>query len=163
MVSQKIQYIDGDLIDIYFDKLNTKENIVFAHGCNCHAAMKSGIAAGIAKRIPEVERVDFEYNKQFTIKENMLGTFSIYRPNEYIDFVNLYTQFYPGRDLRYEALEQAFDCIDRCVACRFVETDLYIPMIGAGIAGGDWEKISKIIEENTSAFKNVYCVIWNKK
>jgi len=38
-----------------------------------------------------------------------------------------------------------------------MKADLHFPKIGAGLAGGDWSKISEIIERETSDVVGLFC------
>lgn len=134
-----IRYIDGDLV-------KTAEDFdVIAHCCNCYCVMGSGIAPQIKAKFPEAYKVDCD-----TIKGdiNKLGTISYTTATKPI-VVNLYGQFdYTGRrsgkmDLDYDALRSALRQMKR----NFSGRTFGLPKIGSGLAGGSWEKIEKIIEE----------------
>jgi len=135
----KLKYIEGDLI-----KLAVNYDVI-AHCCNCFCTMASGIAPQIKEAFPEAYIVDCA-----TVKgdREKLGTIS-YTENTVPTVVNLYGQYgYGGRiygqmDLSYEALEHALtDLMLNFKGKRFA-----MPMIGAGLAGGDWNKIEKMIED----------------
>ncbi len=118
---------------------------VIVHGCNCFCAMGGGIAAQIARKWPDVYKEDYLTEEG---DESKLGTYTyanVFREDGTSFCVcNVYTQYYPGRDVCYEAIREAF---------RRVRKDLLglvrigYPKIGAGIAGGDWDVISAIIDE----------------
>lgn len=160
----KIKYISGDMIDMMKDPEQLKIPTIYVHGCNCHLAMKSGIAAGIAIHFPEAEDADRWFFQYFKDNMDMLGQYS------YIDLTedkssklcNLYTQFFPGPDLRLEALEGAFVNIAEDYGSMGYR--LVMPKIGAGRAGGDWDVISRVIENTICDFDftEVICVEWNK-
>ena len=60
--------------------------------------------------------------------------------------VNAYTQYrysWKGKDVNYEAIRLAF----REIKAQFSGLTMAYPAIGAGLAGGDWEKIAAIISE----------------
>jgi O-acetyl-ADP-ribose deacetylase (regulator of RNase III) len=107
--------------------------------------MGAGIAPQIKHKFPEAYAVDCE-----TIKgdENKLGTIS-YTENSTPIVVNLYGQYdYTGRrsgkmDLDYDALRSALKAMKE----KFSGKTFGMPMIGAGLAGGDWNVIEKIIQE----------------
>lgn len=65
-----MKVVTGDLItlaiDGHFD--------VIVHGCNCHHAMKSGIAGQIVKDFPQADAADKKTNKSDPTK---LGKYSI--------------------------------------------------------------------------------------
>lgn len=145
--------------------------VYFAHGCNCLGAMGSGIAPQIASAFPAVELQDWmltlSHPNNEQREEYMLGTAHpvVVAPYKLTIF-NAYTQFYPGKDLRLEALRTAFRDMNNQISRleqKLVEGHrgtLIIPLIGAGIAGGDWEEISKIINEETPDI-DVIVVEWD--
>jgi O-acetyl-ADP-ribose deacetylase (regulator of RNase III) len=134
--------------------------------------MGAGIAPQIAKAFPEAEEADNETARGDVEK---LGTFSYaditQNDGETLTVHNLYTQFGTGGrakgvpDVDYEALRSAFKLLNAEVKnlsegrdggwYEFVGVEQLcgIPMIGAGLAGGDWEIISKIINEVTPDMK----------
>jgi O-acetyl-ADP-ribose deacetylase (regulator of RNase III) len=134
-----IKYIDGDLVKDaeLFD--------VIAHCCNCFCTMGAGIAPQIKTKFPEAYKADCETINGDT---NKLGTIS-YTENTKPIVVNLYGQFdYTGRrtgqmDLDYTALRSAL----REMKNKFSGLLFGLPKIGAGLAGGDWDVIEAIIEE----------------
>lgn len=120
-----------------------------AHGANCQNTMKSGIAPAICKVWPGAREAD-----QSTIKgsEKKLGRYSFYFSERHDLFVaNLYTQFHWNgrkrgvRDLDYEALYKCFCLLEENYQGVNSNRPLGIPMIGAGLAGGDWDAIRLLI------------------
>lgn len=133
--------IKGDLIDLakkgYFD--------VIIHGCNCYNTMGAGIARSIKQEFPEAYKADQATERG---SKKKLGTFS-YAKHGNLTIINAYTQFdYSSSKINvdYRAIKESFEAIRTF----FHGKRFGIPKIGAGLAGGDWEKISKIIDE---AFK----------
>lgn len=123
--------IKGDLLSLFregkFD--------VIAHGCNCFIAMGAGIAYQVATQFPEAVVAD----KNFVIPPgdmNRLGTFSMVQTKEGI-ILNAYTQFKPGKNLSKEALIMNLAKIGQL----FKGKKIGLPLIGCGIAGGDWEEV----------------------
>lgn len=125
--------------------------IAIAHGANCQNTMGSGIAPQIVKAFPSAGVAD-----QATIRgyRHKLGNTSVgYDEDHDLLIYNLYTQFHwNGRqrgeiDLDYDALGSAFRILNCDLGHR--EGLIGIPMIGAGLAGGDWEKIKYLINVNT--------------
>ena len=143
-------YTNGDLIS--FLKSYKGEMIFTAHGCNCHASFGAGYAPLIGKAFDGLHEVDAKYQASFANNFNMLGTFSKLE-TQHVTIYNAYTQFHGGRDLRLPMLGKAFKAMNDDIKVRSSELDvkpvLLIPLIGAGIAGGDWNEISKLIDENT--------------
>jgi len=122
---------------------------VMVHGCNCFHKMGAGIAKEIKQRYPQAYHTDTMYTKRADKKK--LGTYSsvsvISKKNKDVSFyiVNGYTQFEYGKGVHidYIALEKVFEKIKN----DFYGLRIAYPKIGAGLAGGDWKKISKIIDE----------------
>lgn len=153
-----MRYLNGDLIAAAkwgsFD--------VIAQCCNCQNTMKSGIAPLIARAFPEAHAAD-----QATAKgsKDKLGHFSVGVVEEPKLLVyNLYGQFgYWNRrqgkmDLSYEALDKSLSGMRSDIITRGLVRDLKghvrvgVPKMGAGLAGGDWNIISGMIESYLGIF-----------
>ena len=132
-----IKYVDGDLIKL----AKAGEFDVAIHGCNCFRVMGSGIAAQIKKEFPKAYEVDQKTTKGDRSK---LGTITIAECDE-CDVANAYTQFRygVGKHADYEAIRSCM----REVKDAYAGQRIGMPFIGAGLAGGDWKVIEKIIEE----------------
>ena len=153
-----IEYVDGNLIAFLqnWNKTGNKR-IYSAHGCNCFAAMGSGYAPQLARAFPLVKFADDQYHGTFEDDRaralHMLGTVCGVEISRNLTIFNAYTQYHPGPDLRLPQLAKAFqDINDRIECCAEMdnrESTLLIPKIGAGVAGGNWEEISKVIDDNT--------------
>lgn len=142
--------VKGDLIKL---ALNGEFDVI-VHGCNCFCTMGSGIAAGIKKHFPEAYEEDCSTEKG---AEDKLGTTSFIHTNGVI-VVNGYTQYHwskigpKGQKSRYNSKEplvsyDALRLVFREVKNYFGGMKIGYPMIGAGLARGEWDVISKIIDE----------------
>ena len=61
--------------------------------------------------------------------------------------INGYTQYRPGKNLDLKALESVFGL----VALHFKEAKIGFPLVGCGIAGGDWNRdVHRIINRMLS-------------
>lgn len=142
--------IKGDLIKLAEEGKFT----VIVQGCNCFHIMGGGIARQLADKYPQVLEAD---KKTPYGDRKKLGKCSIVTINskehEFI-VVNVYTQYNcsSGSDVfEYEHFKQFLE--------RLTPVSLYgtqgtrrkgsigFPMIGAGLVGGDWNRISKMIEQ----------------
>jgi len=140
-ISPPMKVIEGDLLRLalqgFFD--------VIIHGCNCQCQMGKGIALTIRKQFPEVYKADCSTEKGVREK---LGTYSSARVQEgdhEFTIVNAYTQFHwrgGGVKADYEAIRAVMKRIKN----DFSGSRIGYPLIGAGLAGGDWSVISEIIE-----------------
>lgn len=132
--------VKGDLIKMAIDG----EFDVIIHGCNCFCTMGAGIAKNIKKQFPEAYQKDLETAKG---EKSKLGEISwVKTMNESLIVVNGYTQFNwigNGRKADYEAIREVFQKVKE----NFTGLKIGYPAIGAGLAGGDWEIISEIIEQ----------------
>ena len=123
---------------------------LIVHGCNCLCAMGKGIALDIKNQFPEAYAAD-----RATVRgdRTKLGTYSkalIERPNVAFIIVNAYTQFdYRGKpdtvNADYDAIDQVFAKIAQDFPAHL---RIGYPLIGAGLAGGDWTLIEPMIERH---------------
>lgn len=133
--------IDGDIIELalagQFD--------VIVHGCNCFNAMGKGIAKSIRAVFPEAYEADCRTKAGDREK---LGTFTkaAARRRDGLTIVNAYTQYDyrgPQPNADYAAIRAVF----RAIKEAFPGARIGYPLIGAGLARGDWNIIAAIIEE----------------
>ena len=137
-----MKVIQGDLIQL---ALEGKFDVI-VHGCNCFCAMEAGIAKSIKCVFPEAYTVDCETKVGDREKLGSFSSVSVCRKNHTITVVNAYTQYHWSSDVRqvdYEALRLVFYKIKS----EFSGLLIGYPKIGAGLAGGDWHIILKIIDE----------------
>jgi O-acetyl-ADP-ribose deacetylase (regulator of RNase III) len=151
-----MKVIKGDLIEL---ALNGHFDVI-VHGCNCYCCMGAGIAKQIEEQFPNAAMVD---HKTKIADVTKLGTnsYSIEKNKNNKDFVivNAYTQFGYGSGLQvdYKALRSCFKKVkENCTGKR-----IGYPLIGAGLAGGDWEIIKTIIKEEL-VNENHTLVIWTR-
>ncbi len=123
---------------------------VIVHGCNCFCTMGAGIARGIAKTFAEALAEDKRTGKGDRGKLGQISVAEIAQGDLRLTVVNAYTQFDwrgQGRKADYDAIRSSFSII----ADRFAGKRIGFPMIGAGLAGGDWQVIEGIIEAELAA------------
>ena len=143
--------VTGDLLQLAMDG----EFDVIIHGCNCQCQMGKGIALSIKQQFPEAYAADCLTAKG---DEKKLGTFSaaeIIRGARPFYVVNAYTQFHwrgAGVKADYDAIREVM----RAVKSRFSGKRIGYPKIGAGLAGGDWEIIRPILDEELAGEDHTY-------
>lgn len=146
----KIEYIKGNLFETDI------EHIV--HGCNAQGVMGSGVA--------KIVRDDyFDAYKFYVEKYNEtgleLGDVQFVPANGKI-IVNAITQNLYGKDGRrfvnYEAVANCMYTINRELQVKGV-THVAMPQIGAGLGGGNWEIISRIIEDEMTDVQPVVYIL----
>lgn len=153
-----ISVVQGDLLE----RFRWGEYWGIGHGCNTKANMGRGIAAQVKEEFPLAFREDQMCGYR------RLGNMSFHQ-TQYGVIYNLYTQVYPGRpqykgDSSFHRLRAIRDCFQKLevLSCQEDFKKLFgIPMIGAGLAGGDWDKIVEAIEEATPNMK-IELVEWRK-
>lgn len=138
-----IRYVQGNLIELALDGRFD----VIAHGCNCQHTMGAGVALHIANNFPEAVEVDLATPKGDTDK---LGSISVAMSKTSkggsIFIANCYTQEFYGRG----KVQVDYEAIRRCMIdlrANFSGLRIGMPRIGAGLAGGDWKRISCIIHD----------------
>ncbi len=136
--------IEGDLIKMaregHFD--------LIVQGCNCFCRMGRGLAKQVAEEIPDAVRAD---NLTRPGDMNKLGNFTVGMINDYNNkpisrIYNCYSQYTwdsNTKPLDYEALTLCLRKIN------FINkgSSIGVPLIGSGLAGGDWNVIKGIIEK----------------
>lgn len=142
----------GDIIKL----AKAGEFDILVHGCNCFCNMGAGLALQIRKEFPEAYMADLETIQGDRTK---LGTYSKADilidqtfKNRYLTIINAYTQFRYGTDrpqVDYEAIRRVFNSLKKEYDNTF---RIGIPKIGAGLAGGDWTKIYRIIDYEMQSY-----------
>ena len=137
--------VEGDLI-----KLALGGNFdLIVHGCNCFCTMGAGIAKSIKEYFPEAYAADMDTVNGAREKLGSITSAVAFRNNNNITVVNGYTQYSPtgkGILVDYDAVSSVFREIKKTYSgCR-----IGYPMIGAGLAKGDWQVISGLISEQLS-------------
>ncbi len=134
--------IEGDLI-----KLASQGHFeVIVHGCNCFCTMGAGIAKAIRDLYPAAYEADLATEKGGRAKLGSYSSAEVTVGEHRVNVVNAYTQFNfrgSGVNADYDAIRQVFQKVKRDFAGKHIG----YPMLGAGLAGGDWDIISSIIDE----------------
>ena len=142
----------GDLFD-------ATENII-CHQVNCFGGA-GGLAFDMFERYPEAAD---EYYKSIdtyrgaTNTIDLLGKAQIVKCSDGRYVANVFGQYYPGMDYRPEMLSVALS-----IVAEFAKDNkltVAVPYkLSCGICGGDWDEVSRIIEEE---FNGVECVIYKR-
>jgi len=133
--------LKGDLLEL----ASSGQLDVLVHGCNCQHTMGAGIAKQIKARFPAAFKADLGTPKDAS-KLGTISTAIVRISNHNLVVVNGYTQIQwrgSGTKLDYPALRSVM----KHVKAQFAGLRIGYPKIGAGLAGGDWELIAAIINE----------------
>jgi O-acetyl-ADP-ribose deacetylase (regulator of RNase III) len=134
--------VKGDLIHLAL--IGRFDAIV--HGCNCFCTMGAGIAKRIRETFPQAYQADLKTGMGDREK---LGAYSLahFKKNgNNLTVINGYTQYdFSGQGVLvdYAAVRKLFAALKT----DFPGKRIGYPKIGAGLAKGDWEVISWIINE----------------
>jgi len=142
-----------DLLDAF----DANEIQIIIHGCNCFRSFGAGIAKSIKERYPEAYDADLNTGHG---DKNKLGQYSYAKLSDDKTIINAYTQYAYGRNkvnADYDAIRKVFILLEE--KYRNSNILIGIPMIGAGLAGGDWETISNIINDVTPSLNIILYVL----
>lgn len=139
------------------DVLNSNEEVV-VHGCNCFKTMGSGIARQVRAECPNAYAAD---QKTLYGDKTKLGTFTWGKEANGMIVINAYTQYGYTRtnvDLDYEALTDVMTFICEWMDKEMLGKVLAMPKIGCGLAGGDWNIVSGILEDISNEYDMIFYV-----
>ncbi len=123
---------------------------VIVHGCNCMCVMGAGIAKQIRAHFPEAYEADLQTPKGSVEKLGSISSVLVRRGDHAFYVVNAYTQF-DWRGNRNKADYEAIRSAMKCIKNAFFGKRIAYPLIGAGLAGGNWDVIAKIIDEELAS------------
>ena len=144
-----MKYVRGDLIQMAKDGVVD----VVGHGCNIMTSFGAGVALYLRNAFPEAYKADCK-----TVKgdREKIGTYSLavvntptfFGQSRNLIILNCYTQFTywdPNDMFSYDGLEKVLIKIKE----DFGESGAKIgfPLIGAGLAQGDWKRIKAIFDK----------------
>ncbi len=128
------------------------------HCCNNIGAWGAGFVMAISRRWPEPQRAYYALGK--TCNGYSLGNTQMVKVEDGLWVVNMIGQSGIGRHngppIRYKAIRNAL----KSVAAAALDPEyrgahesvtIHAPRFGAGLAGGDWSLIEKLIEEELVA------------
>jgi len=151
MKNWEIKYTKGDLV-----RDAERDFDVIGHGCNCFNNMGGGIARDVRKNFPGAYKVDVATQMG---SKSKLGNYTKWEGDD-VTILNLYTQWKYGnreRNADYGAIRSCMKSIKQ----DFSGKKIGLPLIGAGLAQGDWGTISGIIEDELKE-EDVTIVIWER-
>lgn len=143
----------GDLLDV-------TEGVI-VHGCNAQGVMGSGVAHLIRNKYPKAFEIYMDQNARHIaagLNSTPLGINSYYAAGQLI-IVNAITQEFYGRDPKvvYVNYEAVFDCftalnshLDIYQDANMKTASINFPLIGCGLANGDWNIVAEIIDQTIS-------------
>jgi O-acetyl-ADP-ribose deacetylase (regulator of RNase III) len=133
-----IYYKKGSLLDV--------TSGIIVHGCNMRAVMGSGVAKSIKEKYPKCFTVYKNKLLEYRLK---LGDVIYHYPTDDLLIANALTQDNYGTKERYVNYVAVANAFQKVIQVAHLEnfTKINFPFIGAGLAGGDWNIISNIIDD----------------
>ncbi len=150
----QIEYRTGDILE-------QRDVAVIVHGCNARGVMGKGLALAVRRRHPEAY---LAYRRRYEDAGSLgLGDVVFARCVEPSGrwIANLVSQDDYRRGAKAGAVHADLDAIERGVALvdAFIvglgaagEARVAFPLLGAGLAGGDWREIAPRIEAQARHF-----------
>lgn len=160
-----IRFVKGNL-------LSAKEGLII-HGCNDIGVMGAGVALSIKNKWPIVYQ---KYRKWFheTICDDIYEEYEIFFQLGELQIVPVGDKIWVGNGLtqkgiatlenqysklgippiRYEAVRDVL--VNANIFCERYNTQLHMPRIGCGLAGGKWDKIFPMIEKYVKVPVTIY-------
>lgn len=140
--------IEGNLLDVRAKTGHT----YLLHQVNCRGVMGAGVAKAIRERWPVVfARYKKECSFFVDTPSKLLGDFLAVNVEPGLTVVNIYGQdgYGPGRQTNYGAVAEALSGFADEVNPR--PGTVFVPyLMGCGLAGGDWDVYSELIEYSLS-------------
>lgn len=149
-----MKIISGDLISLSKDG----QFDVIVHGCNCFCTMGAGIAKAIKQTFPQAYAADLRTIKGDRAKLGTYSIASIKLQSSTLQIVNGYTQYDwrgTGVKVDYGAIDKLFSALKKS----FSGKRIGYPLIGAGLAGGDWSHIAEVINERLEGENHTLVVL----
>jgi hypothetical protein len=144
-----IKYVEGDLFAAVDAAKQAGRTIIIPHVCNDVGVWGAGFVIPLGRKYPNTRESYLKWYKEKTHgdKPFALGhvQFVKVEENPLVVVANMIAQHRVGglRPLRYNALAH---CMDE-VASFSANSDIYAPLLGAGLAGGNWNFIRDLIED----------------
>lgn len=150
-----VKYIKGSVLDA--------PQKYIGHCVNAQNVMGGGVAKVLYKKYPEVKKVYHEQTEWhlYMAKQHSVDLLGDYHTIVTLDgkkIFNIYTQEYYGyREKKYVSYDAIYDAFV-CIAESYGQNgeSIAIPKIGCGLAGGNWDVVSRIIDDATGDDLDVY-------
>jgi O-acetyl-ADP-ribose deacetylase (regulator of RNase III) len=139
-----LKIINGNLLD--------SDCQYIAHQCNCYSRRGAGLASAIFKAFPWADV--YSSRSERGNDASLFGSITVHGDpkgcRRYV--INIYGQLKPGkpspgRDSAHSRLEAFGKALDQIAELPELESIGFSYWIGCGLAGGDWNKYEKLLED----------------
>lgn len=143
----KIEYRFGNLFDY------PGRHIL--QGCNAQGVMGSGVAKTVRALYPHAYNTYRAHYERYGLR---LGEVVVADCGKHVILNGITQQFFGGDGGLYVDYQAIRTVIRNCNAIvqKDGQTELALPLIGAGLAGGEWQVIAQSIEEESAVKPVVY-------
>lgn len=157
-----IKFIKGDLIEL---TKQFKFDIIL-HGSNIYHTMGAGVAKQIKENFPDAYKAD-KATKHGDFSKIGTWSYCVYKQrvldkNKYCMIINAYTQNTFSNGYSDVFCYDGFVAILKDISDKYPHHSIGMPLIGCGLAGGNKERILKIIED-TIGHMDVTIVEWSRE
>jgi O-acetyl-ADP-ribose deacetylase (regulator of RNase III) len=140
-----IRYVIGDATDPPRDTPG-----IIVHVCNDVGAWGKGFVIALSRRWKEPEQCFRAWSRGEENLPHELGQVQFVQVEENLWVANLIGQHGirgEGRTppVRYKAIQQGLECVAK--EARALGASVHMPRIACGLAGGTWDKVEPIIQE----------------
>lgn len=127
---------------------------VIAHICNDLGKWGKGFVLAISKRWPEPEKAYRAWHKERNANDFGLGKIQLVEVANYIHVANMIGQRgtktgSSGPPIRYRAVEECLQSLGDWAVDH--GASVHMPRIGCGLAGGKWERIEPLLQQELCA------------
>lgn len=138
---------------------------IIVHGCNAQGVMGSGVALAIKQKYPDCYAA---YKRNYDNDGLYLGDVVWYNHSKHSNDIddrlyiaNAITQENYGQDgKRYVSYKAIVECFSEVIVyARSMSCKIHLPLIGAGLGGGDWSIIEQLIDD-CDPYDNVSKNLW---
>jgi O-acetyl-ADP-ribose deacetylase (regulator of RNase III) len=153
-----IQYLNKDI--------TTVDRGIIAHGCNTQGVMGSGVAKFLRDKYPSIFPRYAEICAEFKDNpEHLLGDVVFEVIGEGLVVANCFTQHLYGRNGKFATADAIRDSLAVTYGVAgILELPVYLPKIGAGRGGLDWDtEVEPIVRELSELAQdsiNTYVCVW---
>jgi len=138
------------MMEIVKNILKVKKGLI-CHQVNCKGIMGGGLALSIKKKWSHVYNLYMQSHKDGKLKLGFTQIISVNRNgvnvHDWLYVANMCGQNMYGRGYRYTDYDALRTCFKGVADLDYIYP-IYVPYkMGCGLAGGDWNIVKKIIEE----------------
>lgn len=149
-----IHYVRGDVL---------AQIGIIVHGCNVQGVMGKGIAKSVKEQYPKAYEKYIAHHKEHGLT---VGLVIPVRVAENKIIVNAITQEFYKKEANDDKVYVDYTAIATCFSkvqmlAKKYNMPIHFPKIGAGLAGGDWNRIARIIDDAVDDDVVKYCWLFD--